>query len=588
MKSSKIFWLLGLVLVLGMFLAACGDDAAAPEEDVEETDVEEPVDEEEPAEEAPEEEATEFVPAEEVPELDEPQVLNLMEGAEIPSLDTSLSTDAVSFNILGNVNEGLYRLSPDNVPVPAVAAEPATISEDGLTYTFKLRDDAVWSDGTPVTAQDFVYSWQRSIDPATGSSYGPYMMSGVIANASEIAAGELEPSELGVTAIDDKTLEVQLERPTPYFESLMSFPLFFPLNQEFVEAQGDAFASNSDALLYNGPFTLENWDGTGLSWSLAKNENYWNADTVNLDEIKFDVVKETSTAINLYQSGEKDRTGLSGEFAMQYANDPNLITELEPTLFYLKFNQERNGEPTPLANENIRQAIAMGFNKQDLTDVILANGSLPADYLVPTDFAFNEEGEDFRDINGDVLGYDPEAALEAWEAGLEELGVEEITLELLGGDSELAKKMDEYLKAQLEENLPGLTIELRQVPFAVRLEADEAQDYDIQNAGWAPDYQDPMTFIDLFVTDGAHNKMSYSNPEFDALVEAAKTELALDPAARWEAMAEAERILLEDAGIAPIYQRGTMSLQKPYVHNLVSHPFGSDYSYQWAYIDGKE
>jgi len=271
------------------------------------------------------------------------------------------------------------------------------------------------------------------------------------------------------------------------------------------------------------------------------------------------------------------------------AEDPEVVKELEPTLFYLKFNQERDGEETPLANENIRKAIATGFNKQDLVDVVLANGSLPANYLVPTDFTFNEAGEDFRDINGDMLPFNAEEAKTYWEKGLEEIGETEVTMELLGGDSELAGKMDAYLKEQLETNLEGLTVNLKAVPFGVRLELDEAQDYDIQNSGWGPDFQDPMTFIDLFVTGASHNLMSYSNEEFDNLVEQAKGELAQDAEGRWEAMAQAEKILIEeDAAIAPIYQRGIMSLQKPYVNNIVKHPFGGDYSYKWAYISGKE
>jgi oligopeptide transport system substrate-binding protein len=322
---------------------------------------------------------------------------------------------------------------------------------------------------------------------------------------------------------------------------------------------------------------------------MEKNEEYWDAEAVQLETINVDVVKETSTALNLYQSGEKDRAGLSGEFAMQYADDPEVIKELEPTLFYLKFNQERNGEETPLANVNIRKAISMSFNKQDLVDVVLANGSLPANYLVPTEFSFTEEGEDFREVNGDLTEFNAEKAKEFWATGLEEIGETEVTLELLGGDSELAGKMDAYLKDQLETNLEGLTVNLKAVPFAVRLELDESQDYDIQNSGWGPDFQDPMTFIDLFVTGASHNLMSYSNEEFDSLVEQAKGELAQDPEARWEAMAEAERILIEeDAAIAPIYQRAVMALQKPYVKNIISHPFGGDYSYKWAYISGKE
>lgn len=569
MKNSKLFWLLSLVLVLSAFLAACGggDDDKA---------------------ETPETDGDDKAAGEETAgEPDAEQVLNLMESAEIPTMDSSLAEDAVAFNIMNNVNEGLFRLNQENVAEPALAEAEPEVSEDGLTYTFKLRD-AKWSNGEPVTANDFVFSWQRAIDPATGSPYGPYMMAGTIKNAEAIAAGEMDKAELGVKAVDEKTLEVTLERPTPYFMSLMAFGTFYPLNEAFVTEKGDAYASNSDNLLYNGPFMLTNWDGTGLTWSMEKNPEYWDAETVKLETINVDVVKETSTAINLYTSGEKDRTGLSGEFAMQYAEDPEVVRELEPTIFYLKFNQERNGEETPLANLNIRKAISMAFNKQDLVDVVLANGSLPANYLVPTEFTFDENNADFREVNGDMNEFNAEEAKKFWATGMEELGLTEVTLEMLGGDSELAKKMDEYMKSQLEENLEGLTLELKAVPFGVRLELDEAQDYDIQNSGWGPDYQDPMTFIDLFVTGSAQNKMSYSNEEFDTLVDQAKGELAQDLAGRWEAMAKAEQILIEeDAAIAPIYQRGLMSLQKPYVHDIISHPFGGDYSYKWAYISGK-
>ncbi|UJF25945.1 peptide ABC transporter substrate-binding protein [Planococcus sp. 107-1] len=570
MKNSKLFWLLSLVLVLSAFLAACGggDDEKA---------------------ETPETDGDDTAAGEEKPagEPDAEQVLNLMESAEIPTMDSSLAEDAVAFNIMNNVNEGLFRLNQENVAEPALAEAEPEVSEDGLTYTFKLRD-AKWSNGEAVTANDFVFAWQRAIDPATGSPYGPYMMAGTIKNAEAIAAGEMEVSELGVKAVDEKTLEVTLERATPYFMSLMAFGTFYPLNEAFVTEKGDAYASNSDNLLYNGPFMLTNWDGTGLTWSMEKNPEYWDAETVQLETINVDVVKETSTAINLYTSGEKDRTGLSGEFAMQYAEDPEVVRELEPTIFYLKFNQERNGEQTPLANLNIRKAISMAFNKQDLVDVVLANGSLPANYLVPTEFTFDENNADFREVNGDMNEFNAEEAKKLWATGMEELGLTEVTLEMLGGDSELAKKMDEYMKSQLEENLEGLTLELKAVPFGVRLELDEAQDYDIQNSGWGPDYQDPMTFIDLFVTGSAQNKMSYSNEEFDTLVDQAKGELAQDLAGRWEAMAKAEQILIEeDAAIAPIYQRGLMSLQKPYVHDIISHPFGGDYSYKWAYISGK-
>lgn len=566
MKNSKFLWLFSLLLVLSIFLAACGDKEEGTTTTTEK--------EEDPA-------TTEEVA------VDEEQVLNLIMTAEIPTMDSALVTDAVGFDLLNNVNEGLYRLNQENVAVPAIADGEPTVSEDGLVYTFKLRD-ANWSDGSPVTANDFEFAWKRAMNPDTASEYGPYMMGGVIKNATEISEGAVEYTELGVKALDEKTLEVTLEKPTPYFLSLMSFGTFLPQKEEFVTAQGENYAKNSESILYNGPFTLANWDGTGLSWQLLKNEQYWDKDTVKLTEINYDVVKEPATAVNLYTNGEKDRAGLSGEYAMQYAADPELLKESETSVFYFKYNQERNGEKTPLANVNIREAITKAFNKEDLATVVLANGSVPANYLVPKDFTFDEDGNDFRDVNGDMSTFNVEEAQAAWEKGLAELGVKELSIEILGGDTELSKKMDEYFKSQLETNLPGLTVTLKEVPFNVRLDLDTNQDYEIQVAGWGPDYQDPYTFMNLWLTGGGNNKMSYSNPEYDKLVNSANNELALDAAARWQALADAEKLLIEkDFGIGPIYQRGLMFLQKPYVKGIIAHPFGGDYSYKWAYIEGK-
>ncbi|MFJ8064090.1 peptide ABC transporter substrate-binding protein [Psychrobacillus sp. NPDC096426] len=567
MKNSKFAWLLSLMLVVALFLAACSGDK---EEGTETTTDKEDTD------------AT----TEEVA-VDEEQVLNLIMGAEIPSMDTALASDAVGFDILNNVMEGLYRLNQDNVAEPAISAGEPTVSEDGLVYTFTLRD-ANWSDGSPVTANDFEFAWKRAMNPDSASEYGPYMMSGVIKNATEISEGTVEYTELGVKALDEKTLEVTLEKPTAYFLSLMSFGTFYPQKEEFVTAQGENYAKNSEALLYNGPFVLTGWDGTGLTWKLEKNEQYWDKDSVKLTQINYDVVKETQTAVNLYTNDEKDRAGLTGEYAMQYAADPELAHEADTSVFYFKFNQERNGAKTPLANVNIREAISKAFNKEDLVSVVLANGSTAAYSFIPRDFAFDEDGNDFRDVNGDMAVFNVEEAKAAWDKGLSELGVTELTLEILGGDSDLSKKMDEYLKAQLEGNLPGLKISLKEVPFNVRLDLDTSQNYDIQVAGWGPDYQDPFTFLSLWETGGGNNQMSYSNPEYDQLLKDINGSLALDPEARWEAMAKAEKIAVgQDYAVAPIYQRGLMFLIKPYVKGIVKHPFGGDYSYKWAYIEGK-
>ncbi len=555
-------WLVSIMLVLSVFLAACGSDKKENAN---------PGKEGEKGKDAVKDE----------------QVLHLVESAEIPSVDSSIADDAVGFNVLNNVMEGLYRLDKDSLPVPAMADGEPEISEDGLTYTFKIRD-AQWSNGTPVTANDFVYAWQRALNPDTASPYGPTFMAGMVKNATEIGEGKAELADLGIKAEDDKTLVIELVREVPYFLSLMSFGTFLPLNQEFVESQGEKYASTSDAMIYNGPFSLSDWDGTG-SWKYMKNEKYWDADTVKLDEIVVDVVKETGTGVKLYEQNKVDRITLSAEYAMQYAKDPNVVKETETAVFYFKLNQERKGKATPLANADIRKAIARAFNKDELAESVLANGSIAANFLVAKDFTFDPDGKDFRDYSKDYAVYNAEEAKEHWKKGLEALGTDKLELEMLGGDTENAKKQQEWFKSELERNLEGLTINLKEVPFSVRLDLDDAGDYDIQSAGWGPDFQDPISFIELFVTDSPQNNMSYSNKEYDKLVEDTKTTLADDPTARFDAFAKAEKILLEDdAAVVPTYQRGRMVLMNSKVKGLVTHPFGGDYSYKWTYIDSSK
>ncbi|MBM6615500.1 peptide ABC transporter substrate-binding protein [Desemzia sp. RIT804] len=512
----------------------------------------------------------------------EQQVLNLVETAEIPTMDSTQATDTVAFTVLTNVNEGLYRQKEDGSLELGMAAEEPTISEDGLTYTFKIRDDADWSNGDPVTANDFVYAWKKLVDPATAASYS-YMMDGVIANASEIIGGDMAADELGVTAVDDKTLEVQLVKNLPYFKDLLSLAMFYPQNQAFVEEQGDNYALSSDALVYNGPFLLEDWNAAGLSWTYTKNPDYWDAATVALDQINVEVIKETSTALNLYDADATDRILLKGEYVAQRTGDAELHTMPTSSVFYLKFSQ--NDPESPLNNINIRKALAMAFDKEAYSERVLQDGSVPANALVPQGLATDPEtDEDFREQNGDLSAYDVAAAQEYWQTGLEELGVDSISLELLSDDTDNSKRSSEFIQSQLVTNLPGLNISLRNVPFKVRLASDTAGDYDIQVAGWGADFADPINFLELFETENGNNSLGYSNPEYDALIQQARAEVD-DLSARWNMLLEAEQILLEDGAIGPIYQRANAVLEKDYVSGIAEHLVGADYTYKWATVE---
>lgn len=514
------------------------------------------------------------------PEKAVPQVLNLLGGAELPGLDSGTTTDAESFNVLANVMEGLNVLGEGDEVQPGIA-ESVDVSEDKLTYTYHLRD-AKWSNGDAVTAGDFEYAWKRAADPKTAGEYA-FMMNSLL-NGEEVTTGKKPVDQLGVKAIDEKTLEVKLSKAIPYFDSLVTFPTFLPLNKTFVESQGKEYALEADKLIYNGPFELSEWKHN-TSYQLKKNPDYYAADDVKLEEINFNIVLDEQPRVNLYERGEVDRVGLSAEFVDKFRNDPNFASTLEPTVFFLRVNEAKN---PALKNVNIRQALNKAFDREAITSVILNNGSVPLTGLVPANF-LKVNGEDFRKAAGDLVTKDLEAAKTHWETGLKEIGKKEVTLELLGSDSDVNKKISEYLQGELQKNLPGLKVSIKAVPFAQKLDLETAKDYDISFGGWGPDYQDPMTYLDMFITSSAFNQMSFSNAEYDKLIGQAGGEFLTNTEERDKAFLAAEKILVQDqAAILPIYQRAVAYVQQPYVKGLIEHNFGADFTYKNVTIEGKK
>ncbi|WP_142344671.1 peptide ABC transporter substrate-binding protein [Bacillus cereus] len=510
------------------------------------------------------------------------QVLNRTENQEIPTMDTSKSTDTLGAQILGNTMEGLYRLDKDNKPIPA-AAESSTKSEDGKKYTFKLRKDAKWSNGEPVTAKDFVYGWQRLLDKNTAAEYA--FIAYYIKNAEAINKGEKPGTELGAKAVDDYTLEVELEKPVPYFLNLLAFPSYYPLNEKFVKEKGEKFGLEADTTLYNGPFVMASWKHE-QGWQLKKNDKYWDNKTVKLEEINYSVVKEVATKVNLYDTGSIDFTLLSGEFVDKYKSNKDEYGEYsEASTFFLRLNQKRNGQDTPLKSKKLREAIALSIDKKGLANVILNNGSKATDQLVPKGLATGPDGKDYQDTFKNGLKYDVKKGAAAWEEAKKELGKDQVTIELLSYDDGTAKKIADYFKDQIEKNLKGVTVNTKIQPFKQKLKLESAQDYEVSFAGWSPDYSDPMTFIDMFESKSPYNQMSYSNPKYDEMVQKAGNELLSDPKKRWETLGKAEKLFLEeDAGLVPLYQTGRSYVMKPNVKGIVKHNISPEYSFKWAYV----
>ncbi|WP_188377554.1 peptide ABC transporter substrate-binding protein [Halobacillus andaensis] len=510
------------------------------------------------------------------------QEITVTAKSEISSMDPSLITDTVGFQWAGETLEGLYRLDEEGNLSEGIAVD-SSVSDDGLTWTFDLRDDAEWSNGDPVTAEDFVFAWQRAVNPDTGSEYGPYFLGGVIKNAQAIADGEAELDELGATAVDDHTLEVELEQPVPYFESMTVFVTFMPLNKSFVEEHGEDFGTEAEYTLANGPFEMTSWDHEE-GWTVEKNESYWDADTVQLEAVNAQVIKEISTGVNLYESGDLDQTELNAEFVDEYKTTEDFNVAEKPYLYFFKFNQEAN---EALANVDVRKAISYAIDRQALVDTILNDGSVPAEGYVPSNFVnMPDSEEDFRDAQGPLVEYDEDKAKEHWEAALEELGTEEVEIELLGDDTGTVSNVLAYYKEQLETVLDGLSINVVEVPFNERVERDQNSEFEIEAATWGPDYVDPNTYLNMYLTDGQNNNMNYSNEEYDALIEQANGEYAQEPDQRFETFLEAERLLLEeDAAVAPMYQDSKAQLFRPNIKGVFTTATGPELEFKWAYVE---
>ncbi len=480
--------------------------------------------------------------------------------------------------------EGLYRLDADSKPEPAGAAELAEVSEDGLTYKLKLREDAKWSNGEPVTAADYVYGWQRTVSAETGSEYA-YLFAPVT-NAEAITAGEKDASELGIKAVSDYELEITLTTPTPYFQYLLAFPSFFPQSQAVVEDNGDQYASTSDNAVYNGPFVLAGFDGPGTDteWSYEKNDQYWDKETVKLDTINVSVVKESSTSLNLFQDGQADDVILTGELAQQMANDEAFVSEPLARTSYIELNQRE--EDSPFRNEDLRKAISYAIDRDALVTSILGDGSLASTGLIPKGMTFNPtDNTDFVDEAESVIEYDQEKAKEHWEKAKEALGIDSLSFEILASDTDSTKKAIEYIQSAIQDTLDGVKVSLSPVPFSVRLDRSNSGDFDVVMGGWGADYADASSFTDLFVTDNSYNRGRWTSEEYDAAVKSSATTNAGNPDARWQDLLDAEKIIMDQQGVIPVYQNVEAHLRAPKVKGVVSHGAGAQYDYKWAVIE---
>ncbi|MDX8366765.1 peptide ABC transporter substrate-binding protein [Cytobacillus sp. IB215665] len=502
------------------------------------------------------------------------QTLRININTEPPALHPGLASDTTSSSVLLQTFEGLTRINQDGVPEEAMAEE-INISEDGLTYTFTIRDGVTWSNGDPVTANDFEYAWKWVLDPGSNADYA-YQLE-VLKNATEAIAGEVSIDEVGVKAIDEKTLEVQLVAPTPYFLELTAFYTYMPINSKIAQENPDWALDAGGDYTSNGPFQMTTWEHSDKI-VLEKNESYWDAETVKLETIEMYMINDPNTEITMFDNNELDWAGsptgnLPLEAIPSLKADGTLNVTPKAGVYWYKFNTEE----APFNNKKIRKAFSFAIDRKAIVENITQGGQIPAMAAVPPSmFPENEKGY-FQDN-------DIETAKQLLEEGLAEEGYASIDdlppITLSYNTNEAHAKIAQAIQDMWSKNL-GVDVELGNEEWAVYIETLHAGDYQIGRMGWIGDFNDPINFLELYKNLGGNNDTRWHSDDFASLLDQSVTET--DPEKRLDLLKQAEEIFMEDMPVAPIYFYTNTFVKKDNIHDVAISGLG-DIQFKWAYF----
>ena len=493
---------------------------------------------------------------------------------DIVGMDSTVVDDAMSFNAITAITDGLTTVDVKGNTIPGIA-KSWDVSNNGLTYTFHLRD-AKWANGDDVTAQDFVYSWHRIIKNAGNYAYMLGSEGASIKNADSLidlgtTATDEQLNTLGIKATDDKTVVVDLEKNVPYFVGLMSFPCYFPQNQKFVEKCGKNYATKPEYILGNGAYKMTKWI-KGNKATFTKNDKYYDAKSVKTKNLEMYLVQDPKTAAQNFDNGKVDYATINSTLVDKYKGKDTFKAIREGYLAYLICNFKAD----TTANKNLRHALSYAINREDLCDNILKDGSQPATGFVPAQLCKSPSGKDFREESGKYVDYDVKKAQEYLDAAKKELGTDTITVDLLYGTDE--SPMDtfaEYLQGSFTK-LKGLKVNMVATVKKDRIYNREASgNFQIACTRWAPDYADPTTFLNVLASSNSNNYGKWENAQYNSLLKQAQNETDVNK--RWNELLEAEKVMMDDMPNIPVVQTGTAALQaknvKGLVHNTVSTPY---------------
>jgi oligopeptide transport system substrate-binding protein len=472
--------------------------------------------------------------------LAEDQTFNYRQLDQTPSLDPQLIEDVSGSHIARQIFEGLMNQDDQGELVPGVATE-FTNNDDYTEFTFTLREDAVWSNGDPVTAEDFVYGWQRAVDPATASPYSWFVELAAIENATQIIAGEMEPTELGVEAVDARTLRVTLSEPTPYFADMTTHATLYPAHRPTIEEHGDAW-TDPENFVGNGAFTLEE-NITNEYTRLVKSDSYWDADNVILEEVTFLVINDENQALTRYLAGELDHVepvpaGRFPELQDEYPEQATVVPRL--CTYYYTVNQREDG-PEALKDPRVRTALALAIDRGVIVDQVLQGGQGPAYFFAhPATAGYEPPEIPYEDMT--QADKDAEA-----QRLLEEAGVEDLTVEITYNPSESHRQVATVISQMWKQKL-GVEATLANYEWQTYLQRTDQGQFEIARAGWCGDYNEASTFLDLLTSNNGNNDGRFANERYDELLQEAR--LAEDPLPLYH---EAEKLLSDEMGIIPIY-----------------------------------
>lgn len=520
--------------------------------------------------------------------------LSVMLGSNVVSLDSAKCTDSASFELITDCIDGLMQLDADGKAIPAIA-ESFTVSPDGKTYTFHLRD-AKWSNGDPVTADDFVFAWRRHCQKSDKYAYIMGDTVACVKNADAVTKGA-DPKTLGVNAPDPKTFVVELDAPVPFFPALMSFPTFFPINEKFYNSlDADTYGTTPETFLSNGAFVLSEYLPGSANIQLKKNDSYWNAERVTLDSWQYQVVTSSDNALTAFKNGTLNVVSIGGSQIESVQKDPELLKNLQSIpsgeLSYISFNQDpKNNHGGALANVNMRLAISNAIDRESLAENFIANGAKATYTAIPIHFAPNANtgkyfAEDQKQF-ADYVSFNVEKARAWLDKAKSELGKDSFEFEFIYANDagNTTVKVAQAIKSQVEENLPGVVIKLQPMPKAEYFDRLTSNSFDIAISSWVPDYDDPMTFFSLWTTAGSEICEHWSNAEYDKIIADCTTgNLAADYDARWTAMYDAEKILLENAVITPLYTSANSMLISPNVSGIEFHVAGVNRVFKYVSV----